>query len=115
MSRVHDALRRAETFNQYPEAPPPASMAATVPVATEAPVLQGLLDQIQEVPWAPAHGAHLIEVLRPEASPNEEFRSLRTRLNHLQSLQPLHTLVVTSPSPAEGKSFTAANLAVVES
>ncbi len=44
----------------------------------------------------------------------EEFRSLRTRLNHLQTTQPLHTLVVTSASPAEGKSFTAANLAMTQ-
>jgi receptor protein-tyrosine kinase len=29
-------------------------------------------------------------------------------------LQPLHTLVVTSASPAEGKSFTAANLALTQ-
>ena len=33
----------------------------------------------------------------------EEFRTLRTRLNHMKSLQPIHTVVVTSPSPAEGK------------
>jgi receptor protein-tyrosine kinase len=45
----------------------------------------------------------------------EEFRILRTRLNHLKSLQPLHSVVVTSPSPAEGKSVSAANLALVES
>src|SRR6185312_16984524 len=36
-------------------------------------------------------------------------------LNHLQTLQPLRTLVVTSASPAEGKSFTAANLAIAQS
>ena len=41
----------------------------------------------------------------------EEFRTLRTRLNHMKSLQPIHTVVVTSPSPAEGKSLSAANLA----
>ena len=27
-------------------------------------------------------------------------------LNHLQTIQPLHTVVVTSPSPAEGKTFS---------
>jgi len=40
---------------------------------------------------------------------------LRTRLNHMQSLQPIHTTVITSPSPAEGKSFAAANLALAQS
>ncbi len=32
----------------------------------------------------------------------------------MQTLQPLHTLVVTSASPAEGKSFTAMNLAITQ-
>jgi protein-tyrosine kinase len=36
-------------------------------------------------------------------------------LNHLQTLQPLHTVVITSPSPAEGKTFTAINLALAQS
>ncbi len=39
---------------------------------------------------------------------------LRTRLNHMKSLQPIHTVVVTSPSPAEGKSLSAANLALAQ-
>jgi protein-tyrosine kinase len=53
-----------------------------------------------------------LTLARPHAPPAEEFRSLRTRLNHLQKLQPLHAIVITSPSPAEGKSFVAANLAI---
>jgi len=44
----------------------------------------------------------------------QEFRTLRNRLNHLQTLQPLHTLTVTRPSPAEGKTFTALNLALAQ-
>ena len=44
----------------------------------------------------------------------EEFRTLRTRLNHMKTLQPIHTVVMTSPSPAEGKSLSAANLALVQ-
>jgi receptor protein-tyrosine kinase len=75
----------------------------------------GFLEQIQEVPFAPAPEALLIDHSRPQEAPSEEFRSLRTRLNHLQTLQPIHTVVVTSPSPAEGKSFAATNLAISES
>jgi len=44
----------------------------------------------------------------------EEFRTLRTRLNHMKTLQPIHTVVMTSPSPAEGKSLSAANLALAQ-
>src|SRR5260370_1809671 len=55
-----------------------------------------------------------MDALNPHEAPIEEFRTLRTRLNHMQSLQPIHTTVVTSPSPAEGKSFAAINLAMAE-
>ncbi len=63
----------------------------------------------------PLKDALLVNPAMPREAPAEEFRSLRTRLNHLQTVQPLHTLVVTSASPAEGKSFTATNLAVTQS
>ena len=43
-----------------------------------------------------------------------DVRTLRTRLNHMKTLQPIHSVVVTSPSPAEGKSLSAANLALAE-
>ncbi|MBV8570576.1 MAG: CpsD/CapB family tyrosine-protein kinase [Acidobacteriaceae bacterium] len=66
------------------------------------------------IPFDPLPEALLINPAKPRATPAEEFRSLRTRLNHLQTVQPLHSLVVTSPSPAEGKSFTAMNLAVAQ-
>ena len=126
MSRVHDALRRAETGRPVstPVAPPTGPLGAVAamttahvatPTVPDSGPLTGLLEQIQEVPWDPAPEAHLIDSQRLQESPTEEFRSLRTRINHLQSMQRLHTLVVTSASPAEGKSFTAANLAVVES
>ncbi|MBM3738780.1 MAG: CpsD/CapB family tyrosine-protein kinase [Acidobacteria bacterium] len=116
MSRVHDALRRAEgTFGMAaPMAGPPIGVAGVMGPAPETG-MHGLLEQVKEVPWDPAAEAHLVDSTRPHDGPMEEFRSLRTRLNHLQGLQPLHTLVVTSASPAEGKSFTAANLAVVQS
>lgn len=124
MSRVHDALRRAEKLGASIPAPPDTAVVApaagltagfaepSVPVPA-AP--GGLLDAIEEVPFTPAPEALLIDSSRPQEAPSEEFRSLRTKLNHLQSLQPIHRVVVTSPSPAEGKSFAAANLALAES
>jgi protein-tyrosine kinase len=48
------------------------------------------------------------------ANPAEEFQTLRTRLEQLQSTRAIRTVLVTSPSPREGKSFTAANLALAE-
>jgi protein-tyrosine kinase len=134
MSRVHDALRRAEKTG---EMAPPAVQAATEtrspvgtlsatgtmnPVATPSLAatldtganLAGLLELVEEVPFRTATDSLLIDATRPHEAPMEEFRTLRTRLNHMQSLQPIHTVVVTSASPAEGKSLTAANLALAE-
>jgi receptor protein-tyrosine kinase len=69
---------------------------------------------VQSIPFDPSNDALMIDPRHPHNAPSEEFRTLRTRLNHMQSLQPIHTAVVTSPSPAEGKSFAAVNLALAE-
>ena len=111
MSRVYDALRRAEQSGL----PPVSSAVGSAIPSLESPSLQGLLELVQEIPFNPNPEAHLIDMTRPDAAPTEEFRALRTRLNHMQTLQPIHTMVITSPSPAEGKSFSAVNLAMAES
>jgi receptor protein-tyrosine kinase len=135
MSRVHDALRRAEQAGvvnlegesavEERQAPAPAPENGTLEhgMARGLASGQGLLEAIQpailekvlEVPFQPAPESHLLDLQRTHETPAEEFRTLRTRLNHLQTLQPLHTMVITSPSPAEGKTFTAVNLALAES
>jgi receptor protein-tyrosine kinase len=75
----------------------------------------GMLGEAPMVPFNPAPESHLLDLNNSHETPAEEFRTLRTRLNHLQTLQPLHTVVVTSPSPAEGKTFSAVNLALAQS
>src|SRR6185312_3694610 len=106
MSRVHDALRRAGQM------PPAAGAPATVPARAldhlDGPGLphldlEGLLDKVKEIPFSPAPEALLVDASHAAEAPTEEFRTLRTRLNHMQHLQPVRTTVVTSPSPAEGK------------
>ena len=137
MSRVHDALRRAEQMaggqSAAPPAPAPGANVAALPAeedssapagilpamgipirARQAP-LPELLTQVKRIPFAPSPDAHLMDLRRAGDAPAEEFRSIRTRLNHLRSQQELSTIVVTSPSPAEGKSFAAANLAITQS
>lgn len=76
--------------------------------------LEEIIAKVRCIPYGPLDDALIVNPTNPREAPAEEFRSLRTRLNHLQTLQPLHTLVVTSASPAEGKSFTAMNLAVTQ-
>jgi receptor protein-tyrosine kinase len=75
---------------------------------------EGLLDKIREVQFSPSTDSLLMDPTRPHEGPTEEFRTLRTRLNHMQTLQPIHSVVVTSASPAEGKSFAAMNLALAQ-
>jgi capsular exopolysaccharide synthesis family protein len=72
------------------------------------------------------HGAALAEAIieldlelvpalpvQPEI-PSEEFRTLRTRLEQLQATRAIQAVLVASPSRGDGKSFTAANLALAE-
>jgi len=124
MSRVHDALRRAEQSGTLSTPAPesrgpihhnPIASAAAILDPQPPPATQGFLQLVQAVPYNPSPDALMIDPLHPHEAPTEEFRTLRTRLNHMQSLQPIHTTVITSPSPAEGKSFAAANLALAES
>jgi protein-tyrosine kinase len=141
MSRVHDALRKAEQMlDQESSADPAQSLvvaqgtqtspdtnAIEVPAqsprtgvlrSAESKGLQvdwrNFLARCQVIPFRPAPETHLIDIERPHEVPGEEFRSLRTRLNHMQSQQDLHAIVVTSASPAEGKTFTAMNLALAQ-
>jgi len=115
MSRVHDALRRVESPTIGGLPPGASASVPAVPQTSPGHDLQGLLAKIETIPFTPSPDASLLDSSRPSESPAEEFRSIRTRLNHLQSLQPIHTIVVTSASPAEGKSFSAANLALAQS
>ena len=121
MSRVHDALRRAEQSGALSTPVPPMQRPPAAAPMVGASVLEpslnnfeGLLELVQEVPFRAATDSLLIDVSRPHEAPMEEFRTLRTRLNHLKTLQPIHSIVITSASPAEGKSLSAANLALAE-
>ena len=79
-------------------------------------------DQILEVADAPilatvvndraaAHGP-LLDADLPSTVRSEEFRQLRTSLLALERADPNHAILVTSSIPREGKSVTAANLAI---
>lgn len=122
MSRVHDALRRAEMGGSPVENLParPDSPLEFLPVSVgggstvRLNIHPGMLADVEVVKFDPAPESHLLDLNNSHETPAEEFRTLRTRLNHLQTLQPLHSAIVTSPSPAEGKTFTAVNLALAE-
>ncbi len=141
MSRVHDALRRAEqlldgTLDSSTEGAlvrkEETGLADAGPIVEiPAPVIQSkgvmrpesaglqidaraFLARCKTIPFHPAPEAHLINPEAPHDGASEEFRSLRTRLNHMQAQQDLRVIVCTSASPAEGKTFTACNLALAQ-
>ncbi len=58
-------------------------------------------------------GHNLVTLEHPRSVESEVFRVLRTNIQFASVDKPVRTMVVTSAGPREGKSFTAANLAVV--
>jgi capsular exopolysaccharide synthesis family protein len=50
---------------------------------------------------------------QPRSPVSEAFRSLRTNLEYAAVQKPIHTLIVTSPEPYEGKTTVAVNLAAI--
>jgi len=83
-------------------------------------------DDVQEVTGLPTLGVvpvmsgdrkrgeiyRLVTLLNPRSSVAESYRTLRTNVEFAAVDTPLHTLLVTSSVPQEGKTTTAGNLAV---
>ena len=55
---------------------------------------------------------HLVAALAPTCLAAEQYRSLRTRIKRAEANRSIRTMVITSPSKGDGKSLTAANLAL---
>lgn len=140
MSRIHEALKKAEqerAANQSGTVPPSYSeVPADPPVFTEPPLsadparpplsvnvgmpalsspfsLDTLLARSTQLEWKPDAGTMLFMNGDDNARGTEEFRTLRSRLYHLREKMTLKKILVTSALPKEGKSFTSANLAQV--
>lgn len=60
-----------------------------------------------------AYEEMLVTARHPRAPISEAYRTLRTNIQFSTLDKPARTLLVTSPNPVEGKSVTAANLAIV--
>jgi protein-tyrosine kinase len=136
MSRIHEALKKAEQERAELQAPAESSFAAVPPMAQVAerpgdghadvvPLtsampsfaspfsLENLLSRCQQVQWRPDAKTMLFFNGDDAARGTEEFRTLRSRLYSTREKMPLKKILVTSALPKEGKSFTAANLAQV--
>jgi protein-tyrosine kinase len=132
MSRIHEALKKAEQERAMSqpsvrtELPPavlepsidPVRAAANLPGlggSTAATFLtnESLLTQSRKTNWQPDPKTMLFFSEEEHVPGMEEFRTLRSRLYQARDKQTLSKLLITSALPKEGKSFTSANLAQV--
>jgi len=130
MSRIHDALKRAEqeratSMGGHVEttlAPPeiqPVNMPTLAPSAAAAHSMvtgftyDALLARCPKNDWTPDLRTMLFFEEDENRIGAEEFRTLRSRLYQIREKLPLKRLMVTSALPKEGKSFVTANLGQV--
>jgi capsular exopolysaccharide synthesis family protein len=74
--------------------------------------LLGLIPHESDDPEAAAAGRLPLAILdAPNSHIAEQFRQMRTRLQYAHSLDTTRSLLITSPSPDDGKTTVAANLA----
>jgi protein-tyrosine kinase len=135
MSRIHDALKRAEqeratstgthvepVFDQpqlrndglresMPSLQP--SGAVAMPAMASGLNYESLVARCPQTEWSPDPRTMLFFQEDDRRLGAEEFRTLRSRLYQIREKLPLKRLLVTSALPKEGKSFVAANLAQV--
>ncbi|MGH9342909.1 MAG: CpsD/CapB family tyrosine-protein kinase [Terriglobia bacterium] len=138
MSRIHDALKKAEqdraavhssvglsAVEPLPGAPSKEQeeagqeLAATLklPLSTfqggPPATLESWISSCPSAAWKPDLRSLLFADPGSRQIGMEEFRTLRTHLSQMREKLPLQTILVTSALAAEGKTFIAANLAQV--
>ena len=121
MSRIHDALKRAEedraaAQGSPTEAPGATEAAGVVPIApgfSPQFTLAAMLARCPQTPWNPDPRTMLFFGAPEPKQGQEEFRTLRSRLYQAREKINLKKVLITSALPKEGKSFVAANLAQV--
>ena len=136
MSRIHEALKKAEqeraavvTAEAEAASPADPAVAVSAPQSEARPSIEDVM--AQTIPASPsgylrfddlrakcAHPEwHLDANVNVFANPAlavrgaEQFRTLRSRLYQMRNNQTLKTLLITSSIPTEGKTFVTNNLA----
>lgn len=130
MSRIQDILSKAErdgtvrrtrALSDEGQVPPlparPPQPAAFENVPRTAPAWQGPAPAaLAEAPARTmASGTldpRLVAALAPQSLAAEQYRSLRTRIKRAENGRAVRAIVITSPNKGDGKSLTAANLAI---
>jgi protein-tyrosine kinase len=135
MSRIHEALKKAEqeraagaqhdlpieairpteasphvlTVERPENAPPPMAEFGAQPGSGLS--LHNLVAKCPRHSWKPDPKNILFLNGNSHGPGTEEFRKLRSNLYHVRNREEVRTILVTSAMPAEGKTFVTANLA----
>jgi len=135
MSRIHEALKKAaeernaksgngsvpelvelsapqEPVEIEPAMPiAPSSANQRQKVTSRAGKFDEFIKRCTPVVWKIEPSASVFSSHMENRVGAEKFRTLRSRLYQIASAQPLKKILITSSTPAEGKTFVAANLA----
>jgi capsular exopolysaccharide synthesis family protein len=122
MSRIHEALKRAEQEKGKTPSPEPevlapetistvATAVATPPPPPQREATPALLQSCRSPRWLGDTSKLFFLASTNHSFATEQLRTLRSRLYQIRDRMPLKIVMVTSPMPAEGKTFLCANLA----
>src|SRR5262245_15686606 len=125
MSRIQDILKKAEreggvqrTRALVTDAPPAtAASAGASAIAMPAPWTPAARER-DTAPPPPARvvsgtlDPRLVAAFAPQSLAAEQYRSLRTRIKASENGRVFRSFIITSPNKGDGKSLTAANLAL---
>jgi protein-tyrosine kinase len=137
MSRIHEALKRAEQEKAggWENATPEPYVAAVGEIVEEArrsisesegaKVVAAIDEEVRvgslgyedvrakcsRREWKPDPKFLVFSNANPFHAGSEQFRTLRSRLYRMRESQPLQTILISSAIPAEGKTLVATNLA----
>jgi protein-tyrosine kinase len=115
MSRIYEALKRAESEQEILRQPPdppaePLSVSLRPNNSKDISTIQRMLDNVPRRLWRP--DISQLPTLEAHGPGVEQFRSLRSRLHQISDSNHLRSILVSSGLPSEGKSFVSANLAI---
>jgi protein-tyrosine kinase len=124
MSRIQEILKKAEADGAVHRTRAvvvdrPVATSGSAALAEPPPLVMPPPIAAPVAPASPARTAaapsidrRLVAALAPQSLAAEQFRSLRTRVTRAENGRALRAIIITSPNKGDGKSLTAANLAL---
>jgi len=129
MSRIQDILAKADRDGTAGRLQPPPALKASAPAAVLDQAFEGatpigvsaftptampVAAPVRQEPRTARATLHpaLVAAIAPHSDIAEHYRAIRSKLTPREEQGPLRTIGITSPGAGDGKSVTAANLAL---